>query len=57
MRRSILALAAATLLALTGAARAQTADVTVFAAASLKNALDAIDAEYQRESGKRVAIS
>ncbi len=57
MRRWIQALAAATLLASTGAARAQTADVTVFAAASLKNALDAIAAEHQRETGKRVAIS
>src|SRR5918998_4309438 len=49
-------LAAAIALPLSGAL-AQTADVTVFAAASLKNALDAIAAEYQRESGKRVAIS
>ena len=36
---------------------AQAADVTVFAAASLKNALDAVVADYQRESGKRVAVS
>lgn len=33
------------------------ADVTVFAAASLKNALDAIDAEWKTESGKEAAVS
>lgn len=36
---------------------AQSADVTVFAAASLKNALDAIDARWQRDSGKRAVVS
>jgi molybdate transport system substrate-binding protein len=49
-------LAAAIALPLSGAL-AQSADVTVFAAASLKNALDAVAAKYQRESGKRVAVS
>ena len=49
-------LAAAIVLSWSGAL-AQSADVTVFAAASLKNALDAVVAEYQRESGKRVAVS
>ena len=39
------------------APRAQTPDVIVFAAASLKNALDAIAADFQSETGKRVAIS
>jgi molybdate transport system substrate-binding protein len=38
-------------------AAAQPADSTVFAAASLKNALDAIVADYQRETGKRVVVS
>jgi molybdate transport system substrate-binding protein len=49
-------LAAMIVLPLTSAL-AQSADVTVFAAASLKNGLDAIVAEYQRASGKRVAVS
>ena len=31
--------------------------VTVFAAASLKNALDAIDAEWKKESGKETTVS
>jgi molybdate transport system substrate-binding protein len=31
--------------------------VTVFAAASLKNALDAINAEWQKESGKETTVS
>ncbi len=42
---------------LAGAARAQNAEVVVFAAASLKNALDAVAAGFQRETGKRVAVS
>ena len=37
--------------------RAQAPDVTVFAAASLKNALDAIADAFRKETGKRVAIS
>ena len=49
-------LAAALVLPLSSAL-AQTADVTVFAAASLKNALDIIVADYQRASGKRMAVS
>jgi molybdate transport system substrate-binding protein len=48
---------AAALVLTFGSAIAQAADVTVFAAASLKNALDAVVADYQRESGKRVAVS
>ena len=45
--------------ALAGAtvARAQGADVTVFAAASLKNALDAVAAQHHTETGRKVAIS
>jgi molybdate transport system substrate-binding protein len=38
-------------------ARAQGGDVVVFAAASLKNALDAINAQRQKETGRKVAIS
>jgi molybdate transport system substrate-binding protein len=42
-------------------ARAQTpaqgSDVIVFAAASLKNALDAVNAQWQKETGKKAAIS
>ena len=59
-RRSWLALlVAAGLTSGVGAAPAvaQSHDVLVFAAASLKNALDEVAAQWQRESGKRVAIS
>jgi molybdate transport system substrate-binding protein len=38
-------------------ARAQSPDVIVFAAASLKNALDAVAADYRAAAGNRVAIS
>jgi molybdate transport system substrate-binding protein len=38
-------------------AKAQDGDVVVFAAASLKNALDAINAQWQKETGKKAAIS
>jgi len=38
-------------------ARAQGGDVVVFAAASLKNALDAINAQWQKETGKTAKIS
>jgi molybdate transport system substrate-binding protein len=58
VRTWIKGLAGAAVLALLGgAAAAQTADVTVFAAASLKNALDAIAADDGRATGRRVAIS
>jgi molybdate transport system substrate-binding protein len=40
-----------------GPALAQTKPVLVFAAASLKNALDEIAAQYERETGKKVTIS
>ncbi|HXM70954.1 MAG TPA: molybdate ABC transporter substrate-binding protein [Thermoanaerobaculia bacterium] len=36
---------------------AQAGDVVVFAAASLKNALDVVDTQYQRETGKHVNVS
>ena len=38
-------------------ARAQGGDVVIFAAASLKNALDAINAQWQKETGKKAVIS
>jgi molybdate transport system substrate-binding protein len=37
--------------------KAQGNDVVVFAAASLKNALDAINAQWQKEAGKKAVIS
>jgi molybdate transport system substrate-binding protein len=40
-----------------GLAEAQPRDVIVFAAASLKNALDDIKTQYERDTGKRVTIS
>ena len=40
-----------------GSARAQGADVLVFAAASLKNALDDVVAQWRKESGNKVVIS
>jgi molybdate transport system substrate-binding protein len=44
-------------IALAGPARAQSKDTLVFAAASLKNALDEIAGQWQRQTGKKVAIS
>lgn len=44
-------------LTLPGAALAQSRDVVVFAAASLKNALDEAGAAWMRETGKRVVVS
>jgi molybdate transport system substrate-binding protein len=38
-------------------ARAQAADIVVFAAVSLKNALDAVAPTFEQATGKRVAIS
>jgi molybdate transport system substrate-binding protein len=52
------ALAAAGLLVpLAGPARAQDGPIVVFAAASLKNALDAVNAKWQKETGKKASIS
>ena len=59
-RRFWLALPAVAILSWTaaaGPAAAQGRDVLVFAAASLKNALDEVAAQWQRESGKKVSIS
>ena len=56
----IAGLAAAALLAWgppQSTAQAQGNDLVVFAAASLKNALDAVNAEWQKETGKKAAIS
>jgi molybdate transport system substrate-binding protein len=36
---------------------AQEGDVVIFAAASLKNALDAVNAQWQKETGKKATIS
>jgi molybdate transport system substrate-binding protein len=55
-----LGLAAATTLAVgppQPPVHAQGGDVVVFAAASLKNALDAINAQWQKETGKKAVIS
>ena len=58
--QAILGLAAAALLAWTpgpASAQARGGDLVVFAAASLKNALDAVNAEWQKETGKKARIS
>jgi molybdate transport system substrate-binding protein len=59
-RRSWLALLVAAGLASTAGALpavAQGKDVVIFAAASLKNALDDIAGQWQRETGKKVVVS
>jgi molybdate transport system substrate-binding protein len=59
-RRTWLALLAAAGLTLTAGiqpAAAQTKDVVVFAAASMKNALDDAAGQWQRETGKKVVVS
>jgi molybdate transport system substrate-binding protein len=56
-RRFLIALLAALTLARPAASLAQPAAVTVFAAASLKNALDDVDAAYRARSGKPVNAS
>jgi molybdate transport system substrate-binding protein len=43
--------------ALAQPAAAQTKDVLIFAAASLKNALDEINTQWQRETGKKAVVS
>jgi molybdate transport system substrate-binding protein len=56
--RIFLSLAAALLFAFgAGPKPAHAGDVLFFAAASLKNALDAIDAQYQTDTGKHVTVS
>jgi molybdate transport system substrate-binding protein len=60
-RRQILSLAAVALLSaglpVLAAAPSRADDVVVFAAASLKNALDEVAAKYKEETGKTVAIN
>jgi len=55
-RRSSLALLFAAVIG-AAAVHAQSRDVLVFAAASLKNALDEITTQWQRETGKKVVTS
>src|ERR1019366_8639472 len=50
-------MAASLLLALAAANTALAADVTVFGAASLADALKEIAGDYQKQSGKTVAVS
>lgn len=58
LRRSLIALAGAVLIAAPlSATLAHAADVTVFAAASLKNALDTAVSAYKAKTGKDVAVS
>src|SRR6476469_285287 len=38
-------------------ARAQSTDLVIFAAASLKNALDEVNTQWQKETGKKAVIS
>ncbi len=58
LRRIIIGgLVALTLAGISQSAAAQSGGLTVFAAASLKNALDAAAAQWRKETGKRVAIS
>ena len=51
------ALAMALVLAATVRPAAQTRDMVIFAAASLKNALDEINTQWQRETGRKAVIS
>src|SRR5262249_46249924 len=56
-RRGFLATLLAAMVAASSPAFAQSSDPIVFAAASLKNALDDAAAQWTRQSGKRVTIS
>jgi molybdate transport system substrate-binding protein len=61
-RRTLLAASAGVTAALllaapSGPTEAQGSDVLVFAAASLKNALDAVNAQWRKETGKKAVIS
>src|ERR1700722_2955194 len=56
LRRSVIA-ALAVLAVGAGGVSAQGRDVVVFAAASLKNALDDIHAQYTKDTGKQITIS
>ena len=56
-RRTFLWVLAAFAVGVTTTARAEERSVLVFAAASLKNALDAIADDWRRETGKHATIS
>jgi len=56
-RRTLFSAVAALLIAFGITATAQAADVVVFAAASLKEALDAINADRQKSNGRHATIS
>ncbi|HET8609014.1 MAG TPA: molybdate ABC transporter substrate-binding protein, partial [Burkholderiales bacterium] len=57
LRHAIVAVAALVFTAGLGTPAFASGDVVVFAAASLKNALDDISAQYQRETGRHTVIS
>lgn len=57
VRRAFLAVVAGAFVSLSGVGVASAADPVVFAAASLKNALDAVNAAWKEESGKSATIS
>lgn len=57
MKKLLTALAASLLLLMGASGRALAADVTVFGAASLSNAMKDVAADYQKETGKTVAVS
>ena len=58
LRRSVIAALAVLAVSVgAGGASAQGRDVVVFAAASLKNALDDIHAQYTKDTGKQITIS
>ncbi|MBX3578698.1 MAG: molybdate ABC transporter substrate-binding protein [Rhizobiaceae bacterium] len=57
LRRTFLTAFAGAFIAASGAGLAAAADPVVFAAASLKNALDAVNAAWKEESGKSATIS
>ncbi len=59
-RRAVLSIAALIAVVLAGpfaAAAAQDRPLTVFAAASLRNALDAVNAAYETQGGPKVTVS
>ena len=58
-RRSVIVAlgTALSIAAISGAAHAQDKSITVFAAASMKNALDDVDAAYTKQSGVKVVAS
>src|SRR5690349_11735918 len=57
LRRTFLSAIAGAFIAVSSVGFAAAADPVVFAAASLKNALDAVNAAWKEESGKQATIS